>query len=683
MQSWAARRDENGTVLVVLLILFVCFSGFVLASLTTVVAEDQRTTKRLYALQAQVNANSQLEFGKNLVNASPYDVNMNNQVLVSALEQPNQVIPGTAVRVERIGTTPYYRLTTLAVHMGVTKNAEAIVRQSSPASAYNLFVIDHPVGLSGRPRGAIHTNKWIDFFFPGGLYRDQVSAGEGFRFVAGATTANTSFTGVANPAAPSYDILSGVNFNDLVSRATTLAVTDSNLVSEVDFQGDTVEVKLYRRSHWEDRPYTYTWTEVVGYNTETYTDFDPIYQDVTYTVDEPVYGNEVYVENVDYPVYAFRIVTRSYQQPIYEDQQVAYTVQVPIYSTRTATRQETRRVWVAFDANGGASSSGGTVGATTTLTGYWTNETVTVSYDEQYISGYNTETQYRTEPVLVGYNTVSYDEVEQYVDYYETRPENRTRTVQVGTQTVTRTRTDLIGYNEVTRTRDVPIYQTFSEQRTERVWVREALERTERVPADGVVYLAGDVRRIKGRLEGRMSLISAGKVRISDNLVYVDSAGNQRMQNGNDPTQPYIDNPNYTGDSMLAIMAQGNVEYRKDCPTTLEVNASLISASGSVGFEGITVSADGTEVGTTLNQDGTYVKQSLRRLGGIVSRKRPVSTYINEWAEIGAGFASGESIMDQNLILSSGTNAPPPFMFESAQPTWILSVAGQKIGNVQ
>ena len=40
--------------------------------------------------------------------------------------------------------------------------------------------------------------------------------------------------------------------------------------------------------------------------------------------------------------------------------------------------------------------------------------------------------------------------------------------------------------------------------------------------------------------------IGGGRVQITDSLVYVDDAGRQRMQNGLDTAQPYVENPDYT-----------------------------------------------------------------------------------------------------------------------------------------
>lgn len=673
---------ERGSVVVVVLVLFVCFGGLVAASLSAVVSEDKKTTMRLHAMQAQVQANSRLELAKNIVNAANYDSSLQNLVLANALTRADRTIPGTQVQVERIGTTPYFRLTATAAHLGVLRTAEAVVRQSSPVSAYNLLVLDHPVGISGKPRGAIHSNRYVDFYFPGSEFRDRVSAADGFNYVAGATPENTRLAGGGNPDAPTYDALAAVDFASIATRADRLAVTEP-LVAEVVCQGSEIEVKLFQPAHTQTESYTYVGTRQTGTTTESYTVDEPVYEDVTYTVEVPVYTTETYTVVESQPVWATRTVTRIYAVPVYEDREVSYTEQVPVYGTRTAQREETRRVWVSV-SGGTAEGSGGTVGGGGSTTGYWTYQTVLVDYEETYVVRHDSVTRTRTERVQVGTRSESRDELEYYVSGYQDVSVTRTRQVQTGTTTQTRTRRDQVGWTTVTRTREVPVYESYTETRTREVQVDETLVRTERVPADGTIYLAGDIRKLQGQLNGRVSLVSGGRVQITDSLVYIDDDGRSRMLNGLDPTQPYVSNPAYQGDSLLAVMARGDLVYDNQGPEKLEINASLISVEGSVGFEGIDVSADGSDVGTSLDtSNAAFVRDSLRRLGGIVSRKRPVATFIDEFGNLAAGFERGESIMDQNLILSSGSNAPPPFMFEGPQPTWIITTCGQRLGVIQ
>jgi len=68
---------------------------------------------------------------------------------------------------------------------------------------YNYFVNSHPMGISGlsTPRGSIHTNKQLSFYFANGLFVDAVTAVEGFDYFAGATPENTTLLGPADPNA--------------------------------------------------------------------------------------------------------------------------------------------------------------------------------------------------------------------------------------------------------------------------------------------------------------------------------------------------------------------------------------------------------------------------------------------------------------------------------------------------
>ncbi len=677
--SSRSRPAERGSVLVVLMILFVAFGAFASASLAKVLAEDQRVSAQFHATQAQVLAISQLELAKNLVNASPYDSSMQNEVLRAALAAPDQVIPGTSVRVEQVGTTRYFALRTTALHRGVTKTAEAVVREASPASQYNLFVIDHPVGLSGEPRGAIHTNKHIDFFFPNGHYRDSVTASEGVNFTAGAAADNTKFSGVFNPAAPAYDILKDVDFATLAGKADTLSVT-SELIAEVEFQGKQTQIKLFEPEHEIDVPATKSYSVFSHWNTETYSEPVAIYKDETYVETQTVYKPVEYTDTELVPVYAWKDVTKSVTEPVYENQTVTYTEDIPIWDTKTVTKTVTKDVWVPFDKlTPGATSGGGTVGASGKAAGFWKKITQTVDVEEPYISGYDTVTKTKTVKVKVGTKTYDVTTKESYITHHDSVTVKKTKMVPDGTIDVTKTKKVFTGWDVVVKTKSVPVYTTVTEHYTKKVKVAEKLVDTKTIDTDGVVYLQGPVRKISGQIDGRMSLITSGSVRITDNLQYVDGDGDVRMLHGTDMDQEYTANPDYDGDSLLAVLAQGDILYAKDAPEQLEVNASLISANGSVSFEGVKVTSDGTDVYTDLDTGGDYVKESLRRLGGIVSRFRPVATYIDEFGFVGAGFENGASIMDDNLILSAGTNAPPPFMFEAAMPTWVMSVAGHRL----
>jgi hypothetical protein len=678
-----SRRDEQGSILVVLLVLTVGFAAFAQATLSKTVVEHKKGSKRFLARQVLAEADGQLEVARNVVNASPY-TGLANDALSAALSSADGLIPGTQVSVERLSGTAYFALRTLAERNGVTKSAEAVVREASPASAFNLFVIDHPVGISGQPRGAIHSNRHIDLFFAGNVFRDSVTAAEGFQYVAGADLENTTFLGEVNGSAATSDLLRDVDFGALQFEADVLSVPDTDLVAEVILEGDYGRVDLFRPAHTTLVERTRTRDVLTGYTTETFVDSEPIRTDESYEYDHDVYVSETFEESYMRDVYDWRDVSREVTSPIYELREVSYTVEVPITTTETRTRPVTRRVWVSLaDSEVRATSSGGTVGASSDLEGYWTTVTETEEYEVEVVTGSRTETRTRMENVRVGEETRTVTSRERYL--VERVPDTRTRTRSVYSHTERRTgtRSVITGYRDVVRTREVPVYEQVTETYEEEVLVDEEFVRSETFPVDGTVYLGGDVRSIGGTVRGRLSLIANGKIRVTDSIQYVDSDGDTRMLNGLDPGQPYTDNPDYEGDSLLALMARDDLVYASDGPARLEVNASLLSAEGSVGFEGIVVSEDGENVGTAYETGATdIVKDSLRRLGGVVCRERPVATYIDEYGYVGAGYERGTSIMDRNLLLTSGNNAPPPFTFEAPQPTWVLSTSGTRLGSI-
>ena len=127
-------------------------------------------------------------------------------------------------------------------------------------------------------------------------------------------------------------------------------------------------------------------------------------------------------------------------------------------------------------------------------------------------------------------------------------------------------------------------------------------------------------------------------------------------------------------------MSDGDITYALSIPDKVEINASLISLNGKVAFEGVEVSPDGLTVTVNMKKGihpKDYVKESIRRLGGIVARHRPVTTYVDETNKVLAGFGKGMSIMDRNLILEGGGNAAPPFVFQANQPSWSLRSTGK------
>lgn len=676
MRVHHVRTTESGSVLIVTLVSTIAFGALAATSLTVSVSENRKLSMRHTANKVTLMARGELEVAKNLVNASPYGVDLQNQVLLDALSQPEQKIPNTNVRVERYGATDYFILKATATAHGVTKSAEAVVRQVSPASAHNLMVLDHPVGISGAPRGAIHSNKSISFYFPGGNYRDQVTAVEGFDFVAGADANNTQLA-TANPTGEKIDPLRDVDFTTLWTKGNLMQVTE-RVVAELEFRGDKAEVKLFKPGRVERIAKTREKKVFSHHEWEEYEEDQPVYETETYWETKKVYKDKRFKVIVKRPVYKWKEATRRRKKKIYGNKAVEYEVQVPIYGTRTVSKQVWVDKWIPYGSSGGASSSGGTFGGSASgARGYWKKVKTTKRVQEKFVKGQRTEKRSKIKRVVIATKWVDEKYSKRYVSHYVDKTKWRTKKVLKGTERVERKRQKLVGYETVSKPRKVRKYKTIEEQYYVTKRHEEQHLRTEQIDTTGVIYLNGDVRKIHGKLDGRVSLIAAGKVRITGDLQYVDQNGETRMKSGKDPAQAYEPNEKYNGSSLLAIMAEKDILYARDVPKNLEINASLVSAKGSVKFEGIGISPDGENVWS--EHAGRATRESLRRLGGIVSAKRPVATYIDDGGFIAAGFERGESIMDQNLILSSGNNIRPPFMFESAIPTWIMTTVGRRL----
>jgi len=312
--------------------------------------------------------------------------------------------------------------------------------------------------------------------------------------------------------------------------------------------------------------------------------------------------------------------------------------------------------------------------------GHWETLTTSREVEETYIASYKEVTRTRTVTKKIGKRTVTYTDRQRVVDHYERRSETRYRNVIVGYDTVTKTKKVFSHWDSEVRYYDDPVYrdEEFTYLEDETVPAEHA--RTENVATDGVIYIESDIVSIKGEVKGSVSLVTNSQAVVTGSITYVDDNGNTRMLNGTNPDEKYQFNPDYKGDSILGIMSDGDIKYSLDVPDKIEINASMISLHGKVAFEGIDVSEDGKTV--TVNMDDNrdpadYLKESIRRLGGIVARKRPVTTYVDESNNVLAGFGKGMSIMDRNLILDGGGNAAPPFVFQANEPTWSLNSVGK------
>jgi hypothetical protein len=268
--------------------------------------------------------------------------------------------------------------------------------------------------------------------------------------------------------------------------------------------------------------------------------------------------------------------------------------------------------------------------------------------------------------------------------------------VQVGTTTETRTRQVPIYTTEtyyvdvpIYETQDVqveqqvPVYETVTNTWTEKVFVAPVLMSTTNVSlgdAANTIYIDGRITKLDGDLNGRLTIVGNEKVRVTGSIRYVDDSGRTAMLNGNDYSKPYMRNDQYNGNSVLGVIARDDVLLTNNMPTQAEVNATMMSAMGRVGIDGFQIDDTGEPVkdvyyGLTdeekerekaYNQTGyassSFRKESLRRLGGIVSNDRILETYIRPRSDgtsiVDSGFKRGNMRFDFNLLF----NPPPNFV---------------------
>jgi hypothetical protein len=207
------------------------------------------------------------------------------------------------------------------------------------------------------------------------------------------------------------------------------------------------------------------------------------------------------------------------------------------------------------------------------------------------------------------------------------------------------------------------------------VWVPRTLIDTQTIPThESIAYMKGKITKLHGDVVGQFAIASEGTITLDGgSLVQKDANGNKRMMHGDDPTRPFVTNPDYMGASAMSVMAKGDVLLGHALPARTEIDAAIVSTNGSMLYRGLSVDASGENVtlGGTPN-----TKESLRFLGGIVCRKRPVQAFIRDGIIV-HGFTKGSAIMDPNLLLRNGGNVTPPFVFEAQTPMFTHKMAGK------
>lgn len=183
------------------------------------------------------------------------------------------------------------------------------------------------------------------------------------------------------------------------------------------------------------------------------------------------------------------------------------------------------------------------------------------------------------------------------------------------------------------------------------------------VPQDTAIFVTGDVQEIRGDVIGRVTIASGGDIRIRHNIRYRDEKNRTAYLYGTNQTKPYTPNPKYEGDATLGLIARRDIVYARNVPSVLEVNASMVAVTGRVGLEGLQFDADGNITGIARS----FTKNSIRRLGGITSARRPVETWVKN-GKVKSGFRSGASVFDIGVI-----GHPPPFFLSMPEPTFFAT----------
>ena len=496
MKEERKKGKEGGFTLIILLVVMVTIGGLVTAHLGEVRSDQRKIMTRIYASRAQERAFGELERAKNIVNASPY-LNDENSALKAAVLSNPAYIPGTEVSVEKVGGpgSEWYTLKATGEFMGITRRAQIFVRQRSPVSAYNFFVVDHPLGISGAPRGAIHSNKTVDFYFPWGTFRDQVTASEGFNYKAGATPANTRLWGQNDAHAPKQNIMDGIAVTDLKSKPTTLKVVD-NLLAEIRFLGKNTQVKLFQpamKVQVQKTGKKWVFDKMV---TDTLTRQEAVYRTDFYNVTEKVYKDvqQHWIEKKK----VYRDVQENYQETknLYKDVTETYTVQEPIYEKKWVSIQQIEKVWVENPPPSLKDIEGGfSVGGQQAATGHWENISKSTQVLRDVLVGHKPVTKTRTKRVKTGTQVVTKTRTVQVFDHYVDVQRSKWVKVQTGTKVVQKSKKVVDHYNTVTYTRDRPTYREEPYTYMDWVNVQEKLVRTKVVPTKGVLYFEKMIRK--------------------------------------------------------------------------------------------------------------------------------------------------------------------------------------------
>jgi len=253
------RRRERGTVLIVVLVLVVGLVGLSSVYLTRALHENRVSGVQQDSLEALFNAYGMVARAEAILNRANYDPDTGrNLALLEALATEDKTIGDTGVTVTPVGDpeeTVFFSLLAESTVGRVTRKVRVLVREKESFADYNYFVNSHPLGIAGRPtpRGSIHSNRGIDFYFPDGRFVDPVTASEGFEFMAGATRDNTTFDGPWNEFAEKIPDLTDIDVPALADKAA-YKVVDPDLDARIYLQGDQVLIEKWTRAGYYEVP---------------------------------------------------------------------------------------------------------------------------------------------------------------------------------------------------------------------------------------------------------------------------------------------------------------------------------------------------------------------------------------------------------------------------------------------
>ncbi len=642
------RSREDGSVLPIILAVGIGVGALTAGYTMRQLRESAKSEAYAHREAALFEALGQLEVVSHLINSSGYDAGGRNLAIQQALARGDDQfidLDGwetgvTAMQfgapVPGLGAT--YRIISEAERGDQTRRVMALVRERQSFADFNYFVDAHPLGISGggspvfpwidAPEGAIHSNQNIQFYFADKHFRDAVTAVTGFDYVSGAVgpaetdPQNTFFHGPSNDAAAPIGGLLDVDVGGFATRADTmLALSGEWDYAHVKLLGDQIHLEHWEAAHYENQGVS-TWTPVSHMETVTHEVPEVVIETHTWTTTENVYEEQpIWIEETS---------------PIIESHQ------------ETHTHMVWRDVWVEGGGGGDTGGSGSGSGV-----GYWESQLVeeeyTVWVDE--VVGWEDTSHWDTHWVATG-------------DTYE---ETHTEDVEVETG------------NMVTVTEEVEVIDEWIETVSdESVWVDERKVNDHVLGTHGTVFVSGDIVFDPMRsshdgldthvLDGQVTFASGGDIHIADSIVYGHMAGGSSgggdddddddeggggsatletaYLNGDSHTAEYTPNPDYTGDSVLGLIALSDIEYTEWMPDHSEINATLLAKTGHVRVNDTAVDSDGSVYTTGSG----FRKMGFRRLGGVVSYHRPVSTYIDSSNAVTHGFIFAKSVFDRSQL---------------------------------